>query len=175
MWESLELKHLAGIIDRLTYLGLCDLYKDPCEVSLGQFKHAFSGIDVNDEEVCRSIIGALLERQVQSLQGSIWKLPVQNAVHVFLTELLELYDARTMPVHRARVLLRQLELLYHQETVADRLQDSTIIEDIVAEAEDLLTVGVRFHPPGPFYTNSSELNRTHSWIVLWKMFGRTIS
>jgi hypothetical protein len=103
-----RLKQLGVIIDRLTYIGTCELLLQPHEVSLKTPLEA-CGLDP-------SIIGALLERQVDSLEGSLWKEGVQNMVRSLLGDVVGVYSAAgpavDMPLRRARVLIRSLEFGY---------------------------------------------------------------
>ena len=89
------------MVDRVTYLGACELMLDATSVSL-------RSMETNDP----CIIGALLERQIDSLEGSRWKEGVQSVVSQLLLDVLAIY-APDMPVRRARVLLKCLEFAYY--------------------------------------------------------------
>jgi separase len=88
------------MVDRVTYLGICELMLAATSVSLRSI------------ELDACIIGALLERQIDGLEGSRWKDGVQNAVGQLLLDVLDVYGP-DMPVRRARVLLKCLEFGYH--------------------------------------------------------------
>jgi hypothetical protein len=92
----------------------CELLRQPTEVSLKRLISSISigGTD-NHEEDCRCVVGAILERQVDSLAGSLWKPDVQSAVAVVLSDCVSTYDAETRPIRRAGVMLRLLELSYY--------------------------------------------------------------
>ncbi|KAJ6597043.1 cysteine peptidase C50 [Mycena vulgaris] len=92
---------LGTIVDRVTYLGACELLLTPGKVSLLSL-----GLDAN-------ITGALLERQIQSLDGSRWKESTRSVVQAFLHAALDVYGEMEMPVRRARTLVRCLEFAYH--------------------------------------------------------------
>ena len=59
-----------------------------------------------------AVIGALLERQTDSLEAGRWKEDVQVVVPHLLRDTLEIYGLH-MPLRRARALLRCLEFMYH--------------------------------------------------------------
>ena len=96
-------------MNRFTYLGISELLLDVRSVSL-------RSIGIDD----RPITGALLEQQIDSLEGSKWKDGVQIAVAQLLKDALDAY-ALYMPVRRARVLLKCMEFAYHAgpEAVAE--------------------------------------------------------
>ncbi|KAJ6630611.1 peptidase family C50-domain-containing protein [Mycena sp. CBHHK59/15] len=93
---------LGTIVDRLTYVGACELLLAPEKVSL---------LSIGPEDP--NITGALLERQTQSLDGSRWKESTRSVVREFLRATLEVYSETEMPVRRARTLVRCLEFAYH--------------------------------------------------------------
>lgn len=97
------------------------------------------------DQTRRTVIGALLERQIESLEGSKWKPNIRKAIDFFIAESLEVYDATCMPVRRARMLLKSLEMTYHMQDGADQtgLTDKTYIGDVAVEADRLLTAEVR--------------------------------
>ena len=147
-WGSPSLKRVGDIIDRLTYAGLCDLFLDPTEVSLrSALEDMFVGDLRLDPAISRrTIAGAVLERQVDSLINSVWKPRVRAAMIVFLQDLLTLYDATEMPLRRARVLLKQLELIYHDNNSISGVGVGVGAMDphnqTAEEAETLLSVEV---------------------------------
>ncbi|KAJ6525608.1 peptidase family C50-domain-containing protein [Mycena capillaripes] len=101
---------LGTIVDRVTYLGACELLLSPEKVS------ALS-LGMSDA----NITGALLERQIQSLDDSRWKESTRTMVQALLRAALDVYDETNMPVRRARTLLRYLDFSYHAgpETLGD--------------------------------------------------------
>lgn len=98
-----NLKQLGVIVDRLTYLGACELLLKPQQISL---KHSMS-------EVGTAVAGALLERQLAGLAGSAWKEGVRGVVATLLADALRVYGADMMPVRHVRVLLKCCEFTYH--------------------------------------------------------------
>ena len=97
-----SLKHLAAIVDRVTYIGACELLLQPETVSLKDIGLQNAGI-----------VGALLERQIQSLATLRWKESVRAIVRHLLLELLDVYEESAMPLRRIRTLLMCLEFKYH--------------------------------------------------------------
>ena len=95
-------KQLGGIVDRVTYLGACELLLESPQVSL-------RSIGMGD----KNITGVLLERQLEGLQGNRWKVHVQVVVRGPLGNALAVYGEEEMPVWRARVLLKCLDFAYH--------------------------------------------------------------
>jgi separase len=122
-------KQLATLIDRVTYIGVCELLLDATSVSLHSIEF---------DAPC--ITGVLLERQIDSLEGSKWKDGVQNAVVQLLTDVLSVYGP-DMPIRRARVLLKCMEFAYHAgpEVVAG----IGVPERMGSEVETLLLSQVR--------------------------------
>ncbi|KAJ7632765.1 cysteine peptidase C50 [Roridomyces roridus] len=92
---------LAAIVDRVTYLGACELLLSTENVSLRSL-----GLGIH-------VTGVLLERQIQSLDKSRWKESTRTVVQALLLAALEVYGPEEMPVRRARTLLRCLEYSYH--------------------------------------------------------------
>ena len=67
-------------------------------------------------------IGAVLERQIQGLTPSRWKSSVGDALLGLVNDLLQVYEDRAFSGHRARAILRKLELLYFIQPSADKMQ-----------------------------------------------------
>jgi separase len=98
-----HLKQLGSIIEKFTYMGTCDLFLDPAGVSL-------RGVMVDHHP---TIIGLLLERQLDTLSRSLWKDGVSRVVSTLLLHAKEVYTGDEMPIRRARILLRCMDFLYH--------------------------------------------------------------
>ena len=65
-----------------------------------------------------AVAGALLERQLDSLEPSRWKDGVRGVFIQLLKDALQAYsvtDEEQMPVRRARVLVRCMEFAYHDQ------------------------------------------------------------
>ncbi|KAF8075942.1 cysteine peptidase C50 [Lyophyllum atratum] len=104
-------KQLGTIIDRVTHISACELLMEPSAVSLGS-------IQIDDP----GVLGALLERQIESLDESRHKEEVPAVVY-----------GQDMPVRRARVLAKYMECMYHVGTCIMKSP-----EDIGGEIEGLL-------------------------------------
>jgi separase len=141
--NSSSLKQLTAIIDRATYIGTCELLLHPSEVSLrGPLEACGLGADV---------VGAVLERQAESLEGSLWKDGgVREVVRTVLADALSVYICPVdvgigagMPVRRARVLIQSLRFAYR---VGGATEEGFIRhpDDIGEEIEELLgrSVGI---------------------------------
>ncbi|KAJ7172324.1 cysteine peptidase C50 [Mycena filopes] len=116
---------LGAIVDRVTYLGACELLLPPDKVST-------LSLGLGDA----NIVGTLLERQIQSLDGSRWKESTRSLVLAFLRATLEVYRGADMPVRRARILVRCLEFAYHAGPEA--LLEVGTPSDMAEEVERLL-------------------------------------
>jgi separase len=102
------LKQLASIVDRVTYMAACELLLGPGEVSLSR-----DSVWADVERPEGAVLGALLERQIGSLEASRWKPHVKVLVARLLLDANDIYLADVHPVRRARILLRWLEFKYH--------------------------------------------------------------
>ena len=136
---ALSLKQAAVIIDRVTYMAACELLRPPAQVSLKQLISSISiGDAENLEEDRHCIIGAILERQVDSLAGSLWKPDVQSVVSGILSDCVLTYDPENRPIRRAGIMLRTLELAYYTGVANGEVQLAQSAEDI----ESLLSLEV---------------------------------
>lgn len=109
---------LVGLIDRVTYIGTCELFLPPEVISFR------SCIQNSNEDLPAyfvhedCITGALLERQLVSLQPSRWKEGVRVVFIGLLKDGLEIYSAQAedgallMPIRKAKMLIRCLEFSY---------------------------------------------------------------
>jgi separase len=123
----------------------CELLLPPTQVSLKPRVNSISvGAGDNPEEDRRCVVGAILERQVDSLAGSLWKPDVQSAVKELLTDCALTYDSEERPIRHAGVLLRDLELLYYTGA-ADEAGQLTL-EKSTEKIKTLLDLGVHLFP-----------------------------
>lgn len=113
------MKQLVSLVDRISYIGTCDLLLPTEEVSLKSVVNCVvtSGTSHGANSIVGPrIVGALLERQLDSLEPSRWKENVHGVFVQLLRDALDVYCvedvASGMPVRRARVLLRCMEFLY---------------------------------------------------------------
>ncbi|KAJ3567488.1 hypothetical protein NP233_g6332 [Leucocoprinus birnbaumii] len=121
---------LTTIIDRVTYVGLNELFIPIEQIT---FQHSLSSSDaVKDPR----IIGALVEQQVESLEQRGARDSIQRSIRALLESAVKVYDGEVkMPVRRARVTLRLLEVLYRMENVPP-FED---IQKMTQEVENLLS------------------------------------
>ncbi|KAL4259196.1 separase [Pleurotus pulmonarius] len=108
---SSSLKQLAVLIDRVTYMGTCELFIPAPQVSL---LHAFGGGETQDARVK----GALLEHQLASISPNRSKEGVLAVMGQLLHDLLDLYDTASMPIRRTRMLVQCLEVAYYDISTA---------------------------------------------------------
>ncbi|KAI0298727.1 peptidase family C50-domain-containing protein [Multifurca ochricompacta] len=109
-----SLKRAAIIIDRITYMAACELLRLPTQ------------------EDRRCVVGAILERQVESLAGSLWKPDVQSVVAELLSDCVMTYDSGKRPIRRAGVMLRVMELAYCSGVVDTGLRLAESTEEVKA-------------------------------------------
>lgn len=102
---SSNFKQLGAIVDRLTFLGACDLFLEPQRVSL---KASLS------KDIAPVVTATLLERQFESLEGHMWKDGVRMVGQTLLADALNVYGDE-LPVRRARLLLKCLDFTYHSD------------------------------------------------------------
>jgi separase len=142
---STATKQLAAMVDRVTYLGVSELLLGITLVSL-------RSLDIDD--AC--ITGALLERQIDGLEGSRWKDGVRIAVGQMLVDVLGLYGPE-MPIRRARVLLKCMEFAYHAGP--DAIAEIGTPKEIGNEVERLLLAQVSCLNPNTvcFTTHMGEI------------------
>lgn len=86
-------------------MGACELFLEPHEVSL---RRQFT-LD-NDES--RVVVGALLERQLSSLEPSRHKPAVKKTIVTLLDDALDVYPSDMLPIRRAGIWLKWLEASY---------------------------------------------------------------
>ncbi|KNZ74935.1 Separin [Termitomyces sp. J132] len=145
-------KQLASIIDRITNLSTCDLLMEPSAVSL-------NSIHVDDD----GIIGVVLERQVKSLESIRYNENVSKVISHLLGDTLKVYGS-DMPVRRARILVKCLELMYHSGP--DVISGIGSPDDIGAEIEDMFQT----KDYGKDLELSSYVSQyrvaTHLWLAL---------
>jgi len=122
----------------------CELLRPPAEVSLKRLISSISiaGVDNHDEDR-RCVVGAILERQIDSLAGSLWKPDVQSVVARLLSDCVSTYDAENRPIRRAGAMLRLLELSFYTG-VPDR---DAQLEKSADEIKALLSHEVRLSRP----------------------------
>lgn len=119
------MKQLVSLVDRVSYLGACELLLPTEEVSLKSAVNCTTTHDTshgaNPTIVDPRIVGALLERQLDSLDPSRWKEKVHGVFVRLLRDALDVYrvedvagSSSGMPVRRARILVRCMEFAYRE-------------------------------------------------------------
>lgn len=132
-----QVKQLAAIIDRLTYLGINELLIPAEHIS---FRHSLSKCTASESLKNPRIMGILIEQQIESLRQRGSKGSIRRAVRVLLEGLLEVYDGKVKaPVRRARVMLRLMETMYR----ADEVPEFERVQAMTGEIEKLLSAEVR--------------------------------
>jgi len=112
-------------------MGACELLRPPTQVSLKQLINSISiegATALEDERRC--VIGAILERQVESLGANLWKPDVQTVVMGLLSDCISMYDPVKRPIRRAGVMLKVLELTYYGGAADEDLRLSESAEEI---------------------------------------------
>lgn len=139
---SPPLQQLGKLLDRVTYLGACDLLLEPDAISARNWYSITTRAGADDVQR-KALVGALLERQIASLEGSRWKKGVDRTVQQLLRHALVLYEAAVFPIRRARIFLQLLEGTYY---AMDERGGGKILgmsaEDLAAQVRALLNCQV---------------------------------
>ena len=156
--SSPAIKQLVGLVDRVSYIGACELFLPPEDVSLltainGASSEAASH-DATPAALNPAVAGALLERQLDSLEPSRWKDGVRAIFIQLLKDSLQIYsvltssDVEQMPVRRARVLVRCMEFAYHDQggNACSEIGCGSV-KEMALQIEDLASCQVRAMVP----------------------------
>ena len=138
----LALKQLSSIIERLTYAATCELFLPPAQISLRELERAF-GADTNAGPIStfpsdgrskreREIAGALMMRQLATLESIGHKDGARGAMRRILDDLLSVYDASWAPVRRARVLIMTLGVAWRDPDGSTELDVDGIGQEALA-------------------------------------------
>lgn len=127
----LALKQLLSIVERLTYAATCELFLPPAEITLRHFAYAPARSETDPDTEPTSplrdpistfpldgrsraeIAGAILTRQLATLESIGHKDGAYEAMRHVLDNLLSVYDASWAPVRRARALITALGMSWH--------------------------------------------------------------
>jgi separase len=130
-------------------MGTCELFLSPEEIS---FRSCIQNANDDRCELLRlenCITGALLERQLVSLEPSRWKEGVRVVFIGLLRDALTVYSVQDeggsflVPIRKARVLLRCLEFAYRDSAVdAISSLGYSNVEEVATEIERLCTLQV---------------------------------
>ncbi|KXN84922.1 Separin [Leucoagaricus sp. SymC.cos] len=125
---SIPFAQLAAVIDRVTYIGLNELLLSVDQIS---FQHSLSSSESMRDP---RLIGILIEEQVKSLEQRSTRDSAQKSIRALLESALKVYSKElNMPVRRARVTLRLLEVLY-------RIDNTLPFGEIQAMAQEIDTL-----------------------------------
>ena len=136
LFDDERYKPLSGLIDRVTCVAAYELLRSPGEISL---KGKIEGLDLNPQ-LSIAIIGAILERQLDTLGRNVWKENARSLAKHLLDQLSSLYED-TWPIRKMRILVRRLEFSYFS-VVAGPEWDAT---EILAEVDRLSKIKVFLH------------------------------
>ena len=174
-------QQLLGLVDKVSYLGACDLLLSPEEVSiLSTVTNPAPGLDPASLEP--SVAGALLERQLDGLEPSRWKDGVREIFIKLLQDALKVYGG-AMPVRRARVLVRCMDFVYREQTQAVCVDLGFVdVEAMAQQVEELALMQVSLwrsysHLMYPDRKFGSHLARTRPSPIsslstdVWPIFG----
>ncbi|KAG9309980.1 peptidase family C50-domain-containing protein [Chiua virens] len=142
------LTQLSAILDRLTYTATCELFLPPGQISLRHLSNspfasdrsstpdAFPSDGLSKAEVA----GAILTRQLATLEGIGHKDGASEAIAQIMEDLLSVYDAREAPIQRARVLVTAFSVSWRDRR-SDGSDASTQfnVDHVSREALDLLS------------------------------------
>ena len=134
---SSSVKQLMATIDRVTYIGACELLLPPEDVSL-RSPQRFAALDDVNPVMASRVIGVLLEQQIDGLQPSQWKEGVRGASVELLRDSLDVYDAVFFPTRRSRVLIRCMAFAY-RDSGDDWVVTLGNVQEMGSELERLLT------------------------------------
>ncbi|KAG2038447.1 peptidase family C50-domain-containing protein [Suillus americanus] len=151
-------KQLGGIIDRLTYTATCELFLPTSEVSL----HTTLKPGVIRDEV----LGLLLERQISILEPCLRKDGVQTIVRGLMRDALSVYKATVLPLRRARVLLKYMDLLWKDGNANDG-ETCWTAEHLGEEVLNLLTVEDLGHDSAFVAFRLQYTVVVHLWLSLF--------
>ena len=148
------MKQLVSLVDRISYIGTCELLLPTEEVSLKSAVNCAATPDTshgaNPTIVDPRVVGALLERQLDSLEPSRWKEGVHGVFVRLLRDALDVYRVEDnisngMPVRRARVLVRCMEFAYRDHGQAEwSAFGFANVDEIGSEIERLVIMSVCF-------------------------------
>ncbi|KAH9925586.1 uncharacterized protein B0H18DRAFT_955090, partial [Fomitopsis serialis] len=166
---SPSLQQLGKILDRVTYMGACELFFEPEVISAKSWYPVTpnAGSRYTTHAKHKAFVGALLERQVAGLEGSRWKQGVDRIVQQLLRHALAVYEAALFPVRRARVFLQLLEGAYY---VTDERDGGKVLgmsaEDVGTQVRALLNCEDPGCDAGFTEIRTGLLATLHLWLAL---------
>ncbi|KAI5995866.1 hypothetical protein EDD15DRAFT_2365317 [Pisolithus albus] len=176
------LKQLASVVERLTYIASCELFLPPEQTSLRHVIEDSStrcipiiidgepSFALDDVQWKAVITGALLERQLKTLEGVVHKDGARTTMFCVLQDLIAVYDAQWTPARRAGAILCGLNVLWRNRTSVTedsgngsyRLDVETMGREVLAMVErEPLPADAGFTSLMPKYASSARL-----WLAL---------
>ncbi|KAI0824951.1 peptidase family C50-domain-containing protein [Trametes gibbosa] len=157
------LKHLAALVDRVTYMAACELFHPAKTIPVSAWPE-FSGVLEDEKSGRDTIVGVLMERQLACLEECRWKQGVNEVMCEILDSAEALYAKGGWVVRRARVLVRRMEMGYQggsneasyaeMKQLGDEIESSLSPQHIESTADK------------PLAQFGSELRATaHLWLA----------
>ncbi|KZT63999.1 hypothetical protein DAEQUDRAFT_815284 [Daedalea quercina L-15889] len=163
---SPPLHQLGKILDRVTYMGTCDLFLGHDLISAKSW-YSVTVSSAPNHAQRSAFIGALLERQIAGLEGSRWKKGIDLIVQQLLRHALGVYEAAAFPVRRARIYLQLLERSYYATDESDggRILGMSA-EDVGVQVRALLSCEEPGCDAGFTAIRTGLLATLHLWLAL---------
>ncbi|TFK18247.1 hypothetical protein FA15DRAFT_760707 [Coprinopsis marcescibilis] len=165
-------KQLVGLLDRVTYVGACELLLPPEDVSL---RTASSSSSSPHLKLDLRVLGIVLEYQFETLLPSRGKEGASRVLVSLLKDALDLYNTSDdisgylMPIRRVRVLLRCLEFLYRDGNDSSEALSHLGYESVDKIGQEVLALLNRkdlAHDVGlSVYQRQYQIS-VHLWIAL---------
>ncbi|KAH0826731.1 cysteine peptidase C50 [Lanmaoa asiatica] len=176
----LPLRQLSSIVERLTYTATCELFLPPAQITLRHISHT-SGCPETDTDANQpptselmstfpsdsrskaGIAGAILTRQLATLESIGHKDGAREAIGRILADLLLVYGASQAPIQRARVLVTALSVSWRDGRSEDPDASTQFdVDHMGQEALELLAREV-----GLFVSLVPQLKLgAHMWLAL---------
>ena len=129
MLQSASQRALTNIIDRATYIGANELFLKADTSFLPTLREA---------KLPNIVIGAVIERQIRSLDESRWKPACSDVISNLLEDLSTLYSETQHPIRRAGTILARLEHAFYSKSS----KSSTEIERMMSDIRNTLNTKV---------------------------------
>ncbi|KAF9489736.1 hypothetical protein BDN71DRAFT_1511885 [Pleurotus eryngii] len=164
-----SLRQLAVLVDRATYMGTCEPFIQAPQVSL---LHAFDG----DEHQDPRVKSALLEHQLASISPNRSKEGVLAVMKQLLRDLLDLYDAASMPMRRTRTLVQCLEVAYYDISTSTFEQCAfASYAGVVESVQEMLGRQDVRNDQGLVHCKGVLQASTHAWAAIHAHRGAALS
>ncbi|KAH7890369.1 peptidase family C50-domain-containing protein [Phlebopus sp. FC_14] len=175
----LPLQQLVSIIERLTYIGTCELFLPPAEISLRHVLRARTSPAIPlsarslpvESEMIASITGAVLGRQLATLENLIHKEGVRETMGQILCDLLSIYEPNWAPLKRAGVLVSALGILWRDSKIVVQMlgteENQSAADKIGAEILELLSCGDATSDPSSASLIAQYSLSVHLWLALY--------